>query len=104
MSSPARILQCQEPLVPRLSLHMLERFGLSSLTQFTARGSQTLLSLSQFCAGGTSGQKFIGVFTPTECRMYHMLSALPVIAELAKLGLEAERGSVQNGIYVRESL
>jgi hypothetical protein len=66
-------------------------------------GSQTLVSLSQFCAGGTTGQKFIGVFTPTEYRMYDMLSALPVIAELAKHGQEAERGSVQNGIYVRES-
>ena len=66
-------------------------------------GSQTLVSLSQFCAGGTTGQKFIGVFTPTEYRMYDMLTALPILADLAKHGLEAERGSVQNGIYVRES-
>jgi hypothetical protein len=66
-------------------------------------GSQTLVSLSQFCAGGTSGQKFIGVFTPTEYRMYDMKTALPAIAELAKHGHEAERGTVQNGIYVRES-
>ena len=66
-------------------------------------GVQTLVSLSQFCAGGTTGVKYIGVFTPTEYRMYDMLSALPILSDLARHGKEAERGSVQNGIYVRES-
>ena len=64
-------------------------------------GKQT--QLSQFCAGGTTGVKYIGVFTPTEYRMYEMHSALPILSTLAKTGKEAERGSVQNGIYVRES-
>ena len=66
-------------------------------------GAQTLVSLSQFCAGGTSGTKYIGVFTPTEYRMYEMKSALSSLSTLAKTGKEAERGKVQNGIYVRES-
>ena len=66
-------------------------------------GVQTLISLSQFCAGGTTGVKYIGVFTPTEYRMYDMLSALPILSDLARHGKEAERGSVQNGIYIRES-
>ena len=66
-------------------------------------GSQTLVSLSQFCAGGSTGTKYIGVFTPTEYRMYDMLTALPILSDLARHGKEAERGNVQNGIYVRES-
>ena len=66
-------------------------------------GSQALVSLSQFCAGGTTGTKYIGVFTPTEYRMYEMQSALSVLSTLARTGKEAERGRVQNGIYVRES-
>ena len=66
-------------------------------------GKQTLISLSQFCAGGTTGVKYIGVFTPTEYRMYEMHSALPIPSTLAKTGKEAEHGSVQNGIHVRES-
>ena len=66
-------------------------------------GSQTLVSLSQFSAGGTTGTKYIKVFTPTEYRMYEMQSALSVLSTLARTGKEAERGRVQNGIYVRES-
>ena len=66
-------------------------------------GSQTLVSLSQFCAGGTTGTKYIGVFTPTEYRMYEMQSALSVLSTLARTGKEAERGRVKNGIYIRES-
>ena len=65
--------------------------------------SQTLVSLSQFCAGGTTGTKYIGVFTPTEYRTYEMQSALSVLSALAKTGKEAERGRVQNGIYASES-
>ena len=66
-------------------------------------GSQTLVSLSQFCAGGTTGTKYIGVYTPKEYRMYEMQSALLVFSTLAKTGKGAERGRVQNGIYFRES-
>ena len=66
-------------------------------------GKQTLVSLSQFCAGGTTGTKYIGVFTPTEYRMYEMHSAVLILSTLAKTGKKAERGSVQNGIYIRES-
>ena len=66
-------------------------------------GSQTLVSLSQLCAGGTTGTKYIGVFTPTEYCMYEMQSALSVLSTLARTGKEAERGRVHNGIYIRES-
>ena len=61
-------------------------------------GPQTLVSLSQFC---NAGNRFIGVFTPTEYRMYELESALPALANLSSHGIEAERGTVKNGIYVR---
>ena len=61
-------------------------------------GPQTLVSLSQFC---NAGNQFIGVFTPTEYRMYDLTSALPALDSLAAKGIEAERGTVRNGIYVR---
>ena len=61
-------------------------------------GPQTLVSLSQFC---NAGNKFIGIFTPTEYRMYDATSAMPALQLLNKKGIVAERGTVQNGIYVR---
>ena len=61
-------------------------------------GPQTLVSLSQFC---NAGNKFIGVFTPTEYRMYDASSAMPALKLLSAQGALAERGTVQNGIYVR---
>ena len=82
---------------------MQEPNTLSIISTDSTDLSQTLVSLSQFCAGGTTGTKYIGVFTPTEYRMYEMQSALSVFSTLAKTGKEAERGRVQNGIYVRES-
>ena len=61
-------------------------------------GPQTLVSLSQFC---NAGNKFIGIFTPTEYRMYDASSAMPALKLLSARGIVAERGTVQNGIYVR---
>ena len=61
-------------------------------------GPQTLVSLSQFC---NAGNKFIGIFTPTEYRMYDASSAMPALKLLNANGIIAERGTVQNGIYVR---
>ena len=61
-------------------------------------GPQTLVSLSQFC---NAGNQFVGVFTPTEYRMYDLTSALPALNILAAKGIEAERGTVRNGIYIR---
>ena len=61
-------------------------------------GPQTFVSLSQFC---NAGNRFIGVFTPTKYRMYELESALPALANLTSHGIEAERGTVKNGIYVR---
>jgi hypothetical protein len=63
-------------------------------------GPQTLVSLSQYC---NAGNNFIGVFTPTEYRMYDLQSALPALKALTDKGILAERGTVQNGIYIRES-
>ena len=69
-------------------------------------GPQTLVSLSQFCCHCPSdtrvtGNKFVGVFTDTEYRMYDRSSAEPALKLLAAKGIEAERGNVRNGIYVR---
>lgn len=50
-----------------------------------------------------TGNNFIGVFTPNEYRMYDLQSALPALKALTDKGILAERGTVQNGIYVRES-
>ena len=61
-------------------------------------GPQTLVSLSQFC---NAGNKVIGNFTPTEYRMYDASSAMPALKLLSARGIVAERGTVQNGIYVR---
>jgi hypothetical protein len=61
-------------------------------------GPQTLVSLSQFC---NAGNKFVGVFTDTEYRIYDRASAEPALKLLATKGREAERGNVRNGIYVR---
>ena len=57
-------------------------------------GPQTLVSLSKFC---NAGNHFVGVFTPTEYRMYDLTSALPALDSLAYKGIEAERGTVRNG-------
>ena len=63
-------------------------------------GPQTLVSLSQYC---NAGNQFIGVFTPTEYKMFDLQSALPALKALTDKGIVAERGTVQNGIYIRES-
>ena len=63
-------------------------------------GPQTLVSLSQYC---NAGNQFIGVFTPTEYRMYDLQSALPALKALTDKGVLSERGTVKNGIYIRES-
>ena len=72
--------------------HKLEALYIKSM------GPQTLVSLSQFC---NAGNQFVGVFTPTEYRMYDLTSALPALNILAAKGIEAERGTVRNGIYIR---
>lgn len=61
-------------------------------------GPQTLVSLSQLCS---AGNKFVGVFTDTEYRIYDRKSANPALHLLAANGREAERGTVKNGIYIR---
>jgi hypothetical protein len=58
-------------------------------------GNQTLVSLSQFCDGGTSGQRNIGVFTHEGCRMFTLTSALPALQLLGESGHEVARGIVQ---------
>jgi hypothetical protein len=65
-------------------------------------GNQTLVSLSQFCDGGTSGQRHIGVFTHEGCRMFTLTSALSALQLLGESGHEVARGIVQDGIYVQE--
>ena len=66
-------------------------------------GNQTLISLSQFCAGGTSGHQYVGIFTATNFRMFRLDSILPSLEYATEHGDEAVRGTVHNGIYVQES-
>jgi hypothetical protein len=60
-------------------------------------GAQTLVSLSQFCEGGDTGVRYVGVFTHVDFRMFRTDSVLPAHGE------EVVRGTAQNGIYVLDS-
>jgi uncharacterized protein YydD (DUF2326 family) len=42
-------------------------------------GNQTLMTLSQFCAGGTSSHRNIGVFTHERCLILTLTSALSAL-------------------------
>jgi hypothetical protein len=66
-------------------------------------GNQTLDSLSQYCAGGTSGVQNVGVFTKSGFRMFSLNSALPALKLLSENGHEVTRGTVKESIYVQES-
>jgi hypothetical protein len=66
-------------------------------------GNQTLVSLSQYCAGGTSGVQNVGVFNKSGFRMFSLNSALPALKLLSEHGHEVTRGTVKEGIYVQES-
>jgi hypothetical protein len=81
---------------------LLTPLGLDAIL-LPGMGNQTLVSLSQFCDGGTSGQRNIGVFTNEGCRMFTLTSALPALQLLGESGHEVARGIVQDGIYVQES-
>jgi hypothetical protein len=65
-----------------------------------ALGDSTLVSVSQFCAGGVTNDHFIGIFTHKDFRFYETASALPYIALVAQHGKEVTRGTVQDGLYV----
>ena len=41
-------------------------------------GTQTLVSLSQFCNGGDTGKQYAGVFTATDFRMFELKSILQI--------------------------
>lgn len=66
-------------------------------------GNQTLISLSAYLAGGTTGTTYAGVFTPTEFRIYDFKTILPAISMMSTIGTESTRGTVQGGIYVEDS-
>lgn len=66
-------------------------------------GNQTLVSISQFCAGGTTGAQNVGVFTSDGFRMFRLDTVLPALKLMAEHGHEIVRGTVQEGIYVQES-
>jgi hypothetical protein len=66
-------------------------------------GNQTLISLSQFCAGGSTGVQNVGVFTAGDFRMFRLDSILPALKLIAERGQEVARGTVKEGIYVQES-
>jgi hypothetical protein len=80
----------------------LTPYGLEAIL-LPGMGNQTLVSLSQFCAGGPSGKQNVGVFTASGFRMFTLDSALPALKVLAEHGHEVVRGTVNEGIYVQES-
>jgi hypothetical protein len=62
-----------------------------------------LVSLSQYCAGGTSGVWNVGVYTKSGFHMFSLNSALPAFKLLSEHGHEVTRGTVKEGVYVQES-
>jgi hypothetical protein len=58
-------------------------------------GNQTLVSISQFCAGGTTGAQNVGVFTSDGFRMFRLDTVLPALKLMAEHGHEIVRGTVQ---------
>ena len=66
-------------------------------------GSQTLISLSQFCQGGDSGKQYAGIFTATDFRMFELKTILPALRTISTTGTEVTRGTVQGGIYIQDS-
>jgi hypothetical protein len=76
---------------------LLTPLGLDAIL-LSNMGIQTLVSLSQICAGGTSGQRNTGVFTHEGCRMFTLTSALPALQLLGETGHEVARGIVQDCI------
>jgi hypothetical protein len=61
------------------------------------------VSLSDFCEGGDTGVRYVGVFTHADFRMFRTDSVLPALSTIAAHGEEVVRGTVQNGIYVLDS-
>jgi hypothetical protein len=64
---------------------------------------QVLVSLSQYCQGGTSGKQHAGLFTGTDFRMFELSSILPALKLLSEIGIETTRGTVQGGIYIEDN-
>jgi hypothetical protein len=81
---------------------LLTPLGLDAIL-LPAMDNQTLVSLSQYCAGGTSGVQNVGVFTKSGFRMFSLNSALPALKLLSEHGHDVTRGTVKEGIYVQES-
>jgi hypothetical protein len=57
-------------------------------------GNQTLISLSQFCAGSSTGVQNVGVFAAGDFRMFRLDSILPALKLIAERGQEVARGVV----------
>jgi hypothetical protein len=81
---------------------LLTPLGLDAIL-LPGMGNQTLVSLSQYCAGGTSDVQNVGVFTKSGFRKFSLNSALPALKLLSEHGHEVTRGTVKEGIYVQES-
>jgi hypothetical protein len=64
---------------------------------------QVLVSLSQYCQGGTSGKQHAGLFTGTDFRMFELSSILPALKIMSETGIETTRGTVQGGIYIEDN-
>jgi hypothetical protein len=88
-----------------LSDHLHSKLGPLELDSIlpSGLGKQTLISLSQFCAGGDTGVQSVGIFNVREFRMFRIDSILPALKLIAERRQEVARGTVKEGIYVQES-
>ena len=62
--------------------------------------SNTLISVSQACAGGRSGNEQVFIFTKEGCRAYSYDSVSSAIQSMSLTGVETLRAENRNGLYV----
>ena len=62
--------------------------------------SNTLISVSQACAGGRSGNEQVFIFTKEGCRAYSYASVASALHSMTLTGEETLRAENKNGLYV----
>ena len=64
----------------------------------------TLVSISQVCAGGSTGVKHVAIFDSEGVRIFNQQSIVDYLTAINLHGNEILRGSNRNGLYIQDSL
>ena len=62
----------------------------------------TLLSVSQICAGGLTNKKNVAIFTAEGVRVFELESIKDALKKIHKEGVEVIRGLLSDGIYITQ--